>query len=113
MTTLKELKEELAQIQDEHAKNRKKAEIAALTASADNEIRLAQRNIGYNVREWTVEVIIQKYGDNIENDKNELFIPDYQRDYKWDTKTASRFIESILLDFPIPYLYGDAANLLI
>ncbi|HGY7797173.1 TPA: hypothetical protein ACNTR0_004119 [Escherichia coli] len=51
MTTLKELKEELAQIQDEHAKNRKKAEIAALTASADNEIRLAQRNIGYNVRE--------------------------------------------------------------
>ncbi|XQK41702.1 hypothetical protein ACOI37_17660 [Escherichia coli] len=72
MTTLKELKEELAQIQDEHAKNRKKAEIAALTASADNEIRLAQRNIGYNVREWTVEVIIQKYGDNIENDKNEL-----------------------------------------
>ncbi|HFT9603472.1 TPA: DUF262 domain-containing protein [Escherichia coli] len=111
MTTLKELKEELAQIQDEHAKNRKKAEIAALTASADNEIRLAQRNIGYNVREWTVEVIIQKYGDNIENDKNELFIPDYQRDYKWDTKTASRFIESILLDFPIPYLYiADVFN---
>ena len=72
-----------------------------LTASADNEIRLAQRNIGYNVREWTVEVIIQKYGDNIENDKT-TFYSDYQRDYKWDTKTASRFIESILLDFPIP-----------
>lgn len=30
MTTLKELKEELAQIQDEHAKNRKKAEIAVM-----------------------------------------------------------------------------------
>ena len=37
MTTLKELKEELAQIQDENAKNRKKAEIAALVTSADND----------------------------------------------------------------------------
>jgi len=111
MTTLKELKEELEQIQDENTKNRKKAEIAALVASADNEIRLAQRNIGYNVREWTVEVIVQKYGDNLDTDKNELFIPDYQRDYKWDIKTASRFIESILLDFPIPYLYiADVFN---
>ncbi|CAM8673364.1 DUF262 domain-containing protein [Leclercia sp. M-A074-M] len=111
MTTLKELKEELEQIQDENTKNRKKAEIAALVASADNDIRLAQRNIGYNVREWTVEVIVQKYGDNLDIDKNELFIPDYQRDYKWDIKTASRFIESILLDFPIPYLYiADVFN---
>lgn len=111
MTTLKELKEELDQLVDENAKNRKKAEISTLVASADNEIRLAQRNIGYNVREWTVELIVQKYGDNIETDKNELFIPDYQRDYKWDVKTASRFIESILLDFPIPYLYiADVFN---
>jgi hypothetical protein len=111
MPTLKELKDELEQIQDDTAKTRKKAEIAALVASADNEIRLAQRNIGYNVREWTVEVIVQKYGDNLKSDKNELFIPDYQRDYKWDVKTASRFIESILLDFPIPYLYiADVFN---
>ncbi|MGT9003144.1 hypothetical protein ACVV4E_02950 [Escherichia coli] len=49
-----------------------KAEIAALVTSADNEIRLAQRNIGYNVREWTVELIVQKYGNNLETDKNEL-----------------------------------------
>lgn len=111
MPTLKELKDELEQIHDDTAKTRKKAEIAALVASADNEIRLAQRNIGYNVREWTVEVIVQKYGDNLKSDKNELFIPDYQRDYKWDVKTASRFIESILLDFPIPYLYiADVFN---
>lgn len=111
MTTLKELKEELDQLVDDNAKNRKKAEIATLVASADNDIRLAQRNIGYNVREWTVELIVQKYGDNLKYDKNELFIPDYQRDYKWDVKTASRFIESILLDFPIPYLYiADVFN---
>ncbi|HCR2977769.1 TPA: DUF262 domain-containing protein [Serratia marcescens] len=111
MTTLKELKDELKQLTDETDKARKKAEIAALVAKADNDIRLSQRNIGYNVREWTVEVIVQKYGDNLGLEKNELFIPDYQRDYKWDVKTASRFIESIILDFPIPYLYiADVFN---
>ncbi|SSF14050.1 Uncharacterized conserved protein [Klebsiella pneumoniae] len=111
MTTLKELNEELKQLTDDGDKTREKAEIAALVAKADNDIRLAQRNIGYNVREWTVEVIVQKYGENLDIDANELFIPDYQRDYKWDVKTASRFIESILLDFPIPYLYiADVFN---
>ena len=49
MPTLKELKDELEQLQDDTAKSRKKAEIASLIASADNDIRLAQRNIGYNV----------------------------------------------------------------
>lgn len=111
MTTLKELNEELKQLTDDNDKTRKKAEIAALISKADNDIRLAQRNIGYNVREWTIEVIVQKYGENLDSDANELFIPDYQRDYKWDVKTASRFIESILLDFPIPYLYiADVFN---
>lgn len=111
MATLKELYEELKQLTDDADKTRKKAEISALVNKADNEIRLAQRNIGYNVREWTTEVIVQKYGENLDNDSNELFIPDYQRDYKWDVKTASRFIESILLDFPIPYLYiADVFN---
>lgn len=111
MTTLKQLKDELKQQIDESGKSRKLAEITSFTAQADNEIRLAQRNIGYNVREWTVEVVLQKFSENLDLDKNELFIPDYQRDYKWDSKTASRFIESILLDFPIPYLYiADVVN---
>ncbi|HGL4164807.1 DUF262 domain-containing protein [Citrobacter koseri] len=111
MATLRELKGELEQLTNEADKSRKQTEIAALVTNADNHIRLAQRNIGYNVREWTIELIVQKYGTNLDIDKNELFIPDYQRDYKWDVKTASRFIESILLDFPIPYLYiADVFN---
>lgn len=111
MTTLKQLKEELRQLTEEQDKSRKLAEITSFIAQADSEIRLAQRNIGYNVREWTIEVVLQKYSENLDFDQNELFIPDYQRDYKWDVKTASRFIESILLDFPIPYLYiADVIN---
>ncbi|EJX9981136.1 DUF262 domain-containing protein, partial [Salmonella bongori] len=84
MTTLKQLKEELRQLTEEQDKSRKLAEITSFIAQADSEIRLAQRNIGYNVREWTIEVVLQKYSENLDLDQNELFIPDYQRDYKWD-----------------------------
>lgn len=31
--------------------------------------------------------------------------PDYQRNYRWDDEKASRFIESIALNIPVPVLY--------
>lgn len=36
--------------------------------------------------------------------------PDYQRMYVWDNKKASRLIESILLNIPIPLIYMVAIN---
>lgn len=41
---------------------------------------------------------------NMFNEK-EIIIPDIQRYYVWDPVTASRLIESILLDLPIPSLF--------
>ncbi|GAB4367559.1 MAG: hypothetical protein Kow00121_05950 [Elainellaceae cyanobacterium] len=31
--------------------------------------------------------------------------PDYQRNYRWDNEKASRFVESLLLNIPVPVLY--------
>lgn len=31
--------------------------------------------------------------------------PDYQRQYRWSTEKASRFIESILMNIPVPVVY--------
>ena len=31
-----------------------------------------------------------------------IYLPDFQRNYVWDTKRASKFIESLLLGLPIP-----------
>ena len=31
--------------------------------------------------------------------------PDFQRQFVWDTKKASRLIESVLLDVPLPMIY--------
>ncbi|MFP5066389.1 DUF262 domain-containing protein [Acinetobacter pittii] len=32
-------------------------------------------------------------------------MPDYQREYKWSIKQQSEFIESVMIDLPIPYVY--------
>lgn len=77
---------------------------------AEEQILETRLDFNWGLREWDVETILKKMANTEDEDGNvislsELFIPDYQRDYKWDTKTASRFIESILQGFPIPYLY--------
>lgn len=73
---------------------------------AERDILENRNDFAWGVREWSIETILAKFGENGDPDSScELYIPEYQRDYKWDTKIASRFIESILLGFPIPYLY--------
>jgi len=100
-----ELKKKLEASTKDEEKIQLQSQITELRDIADRAIRKANRDIHYSIREWSIEIILAKYQDGIQTDDNELFIPDYQRDYKWDLKVASRFIESILLDFPIPYLY--------
>lgn len=44
--------------------------------------------------------------------KGEIFAPPFQRDYVWNIKHASRFIESLLLGLPVPgiFLAKDVAT---
>lgn len=37
--------------------------------------------------------------------KGKIKIPGFQRNYVWDIRTASRFIESILMNLPIPQIF--------
>lgn len=103
--SIKELKLELARASSEQEKMDVVSKINALTDLADSKIRRSSRDISYAMREWSIEFILQKFTEGLEDDSNELFIPDYQRAYKWDDRILSRFIESILLGFPIPYMY--------
>ncbi|MGC8384045.1 DUF262 domain-containing protein [Pseudomonas aeruginosa] len=65
-----------------------------------------QKETDFDIREYPIEVIVSKYTDKLEEtDKAELFIPDYQRELVWSEEQQGRFIESILLNLPIPYLY--------
>jgi hypothetical protein len=72
---------------------------------AEAEIRNKQKPIDYDTKEYPVEILVQKYTDGLSDDTNELFIPAYQRELVWDDVTQSKFIESVLLGLPIPYIF--------
>ncbi len=56
------------------------------------------------------KVVTQSYDLSINTlleqwDDETLVIPEFQREYVWDDRRASRLIESLLLNIPIPVLY--------
>lgn len=71
----------------------------------EDQIREKQKIVDYDVKEYPVEVIVNKYISNLETNENEIFIPSYQRSFVWDVDRQSKFIESILLGLPIPYIF--------
>lgn len=68
---------------------------------AEEQIIEQKEPISYDTREYPVEVLVDKF------EKEEFYIPNYQREFVWekDKEKMSRFIESIILDLPIPYLF--------
>jgi uncharacterized protein with ParB-like and HNH nuclease domain len=49
--------------------------------------------------------LVSKYQTGLETNENEIFIPAYQRSFVWEEDRQSKFIESILLGLPIPYIF--------
>ena len=73
--------------------------------AAEMEIRDKRQQINYDTKQYPVEILVQKYMEGINDDTNKLFIPDYQREIVWDDTSQSKFIESVLLGIPIPYIF--------
>lgn len=74
-------------------------------AAAEEQIRELQADVDYDTKEYPVEVIVQKFQTGLDDGVNELYVPDYQRDMAWDEGRQSKFIESVLIGLPIPYLF--------
>lgn len=66
---------------------------------AEEAITKSQEPVDFNTKEYPISVIVDMYN------QKEFYIPRYQRQLVWDKKKQSKFIESLLLDLPIPYLY--------
>lgn len=67
--------------------------------AAEREIVERSRRIDFYMSEYTVELLVVKMATG------EFVIPDYQREYTWDLKRKSRFIESLVMGLPIPFLF--------
>lgn len=60
-----------------------------------------KKDLNYDTRDYPIEFLVSLY----ENDSR-IFAPDYQREeLLWSIKYKSRFIESIILDYPIPLIF--------
>ncbi|BBB94837.1 DUF262 domain-containing protein [Bradyrhizobium elkanii] len=74
-------------------------------ALAETEIVENIKDVRYIVREYPAEIVVRKYLVGKDQDQNEIYVPDYQRDLIWPVKNQSRFIESVLIGIPIPFLF--------
>ena len=70
------------------------------------QIEAETKPVSFDMKEFTVEYYVNKYTDGVENDDNELYVPDYQREFVWDDTHQSRFIESLILGLPIPFIFA-------
>ncbi|WP_077296633.1 DUF262 domain-containing protein [Virgibacillus pantothenticus] len=66
---------------------------------AENQIVENQKKIDYDIRDFTIDYLVSQYKSK------RFFIPNYQRNFVWNDNTRSRFIESVLLGIPIPFLF--------
>ncbi|GMM14864.1 hypothetical protein LABF186_19830 [Lactobacillus amylovorus subsp. animalium] len=67
---------------------------------ARNQIDKLQQEVSYDTRDYPIEYLVQNY------ESRKFFRPRYQRnELVWDERRQARFIESLLLGYPIPMLF--------
>ena len=68
--------------------------------AAEQQIKELRKEVDYDTRDYAIDFLVQQYREN------EFYIPDeYQRQYIWEDSDKNRFIESILLGLPIPFMF--------
>ncbi|WP_251948903.1 DUF262 domain-containing protein [Levilactobacillus brevis] len=66
---------------------------------AKKQIGSLQKQIVYDTRDYPISYIVSKFS------QGSYFIPTYQRNKVWKTHQKERFIESLLLGYPIPLIF--------
>jgi len=87
---------------------RKKAPPAKTKASDESAELFDEFTDGFPPAER--KVVTQSYDLSVQTladewDAGSLYLPEIQREYVWDNRRASRLVESLLLNIPIPVLY--------
>lgn len=67
------------------------------------EIQTNIENVKKEIKFSTIDYPIESILFNL--NKGRFFIPSYQREYVWDDERKSKFIESILMGLPIPFMF--------
>jgi hypothetical protein len=100
-----QLKQLLNDANSDEKKIEIKGYIEEIKDASESAVRKHQREVDYDSKEMTIEMIVDKYNEGVDTDENELFVPDYQRDFVWSEKSKSRLIESLIIGLPIPHIF--------
>jgi hypothetical protein len=68
----------------------------------ETQIEQCSKQISYSINEYTVGFLADEMQ---KQDKSNFYIPDYQREFVWQPPRISRFIESIVMGLPIPFIF--------
>ena len=72
---------------------------ARVKDAAEEAIRSLELSVRFIVTDYTVEFVAEKVRSK------EYYVPEYQREMVWDDAVQSRFIESVLIGLPIPFVF--------
>ncbi len=74
-------------------------EISEQAKLAEAQILEQSKRIEYYLTDYSIELLAMKMGNQ------QFVIPQYQREDTWEDERKSRFIESLLMGLPIPFLF--------
>ena len=72
---------------------------AVEVADAEEQILEQTKRIEFYLTEYSVELLANKM------QSGEFVVPAYQREYTWEPQRKSKFIESLIMGLPIPFLF--------
>lgn len=67
--------------------------------AAEAEIVEQSKRIEFYLTEYSIEILANKMREG------DFVVPSYQREFTWEDERKSRFIESIIMGLPIPFLF--------
>lgn len=68
--------------------------------AAERQLIEKQSEIHFDVRDFTVKYLVDQFRAGV------FYIPEYQRGFVWNNRNRNRFIESMLLGLPIPFMFA-------
>lgn len=70
-----------------------------MVAEAEKQIVDQAKRIDFYITEYSVELLSQKMRNG------EYVVPAYQREFTWEDERKSKFIESVIMGLPIPFIF--------
>jgi Protein of unknown function DUF262 len=78
----------------------KQADLPIDKADGEAQLREAQKTLSFDIKEYPIETHVTKF---LEGDYR---IREYQRSFVWSEAKQSKFVESVLIGIPVPFMFG-------